>query len=57
MKVKVPNGTPKILIPLDGVINWDGVLKSGGRPKGDHAIHFLSWIKRSIAQSSVWKCS
>jgi hypothetical protein len=40
VKVKVPNGTPKTLIPLDGVVNWHGVLKSGGRPKGDHAMHF-----------------
>jgi hypothetical protein len=37
MKVKMPNGTPKILIPLDGVVNWDGVLKSSGRLEGDHA--------------------
>jgi hypothetical protein len=34
MKVTVPNGTPKTLIPSDGV------LKSGGRPKGDHVMHF-----------------
>jgi len=39
VKVKVPNGTPKILITLDGFLNWDGVLKSGGRPEGDHATH------------------
>ncbi len=26
----VPNGTPKTLIPFDGVVNWDGVLKLGG---------------------------
>ncbi len=41
MKVKVSNGTPKTLIPLDGVVNLDGVLKSGGRPEGDHAMHLL----------------
>jgi hypothetical protein len=41
MKVKVPNRTPKTLIPSDGVVNWDGVLKSGGRPEGDHAMHLL----------------
>ncbi len=35
VKVKVPNGTFKTLIPLDGV------LKSGGKPKGDHVTHFL----------------
>jgi hypothetical protein len=33
------------------------VLKSGGRPKGDHATHFLGWIKRPIAWSSIYKCS
>jgi len=36
----VPNGTPKTLIPSNGVENWDGVLKSGSRPKGDHVTHF-----------------
>ncbi len=33
------NGTPKNLIPSDGVVNWDGVLKLGGRPAGDHVTH------------------
>jgi len=49
VKVKVPNKTPKILIPLNGVVNWDGTLKYGGRPKGDHATHFYGWINRPIA--------
>jgi hypothetical protein len=40
VKVKVPNGTHNTLIPLDGVVNWDGMLKFGGRPKGDHVTHF-----------------
>jgi hypothetical protein len=40
VKVELPNGTPKILIPSDGVVNKDGVLKFGGRPKGDHSMHF-----------------
>jgi hypothetical protein len=40
VKIKVPNGTPKTLIPLDGVVNWDGVLKSSGRLEGDHTTHF-----------------
>jgi hypothetical protein len=40
LKVEVPNGTPKILIPSNGVINWDGVLRFGGRLEGDHATHF-----------------
>jgi hypothetical protein len=40
VKVKVPNKTLKNLIPLDGVVNWDGMFKSGGRLKGDHATHF-----------------
>jgi hypothetical protein len=56
-KVKMPNGAPKILIPLDGVVNWDGVLKFGGRLEGDHATHFKGWMERPIAQSLVWKCS
>jgi len=34
VKVEVPNKTPKILIP------YDGVLKSSGKPKGDHATYF-----------------
>jgi hypothetical protein len=37
---EVPNETPKILIPFNGLVNWDGVFKSNGRPEGDHAIHF-----------------
>jgi hypothetical protein len=39
MKVMVLGKTPKILIPLDGVVNWDGVLKSGDKLEGDHATH------------------
>jgi hypothetical protein len=39
---KVPNGTPKILKLSNGVLHWDGVLKSSGKPKGDHATHFWS---------------
>jgi hypothetical protein len=37
---EVLNGTPKTLIPFDGVVNWDGVLKSSGRLEGDHITHF-----------------
>ncbi len=40
VKVKVPNGTPKTLIFLDGGVNQDGVLKFGGRLEGDHVTHF-----------------
>jgi hypothetical protein len=36
---EVSNRTPKTLIPSNGVLNWDGVLKLGGRPEGDHATH------------------
>jgi hypothetical protein len=39
VKVTVPSGTLRILIPLDGVVNYDGVLKFDGKPKGDHAMH------------------
>ncbi len=40
MNDEVPNGTPKILILFYGVVNWDEVLKSNGKPKGDHVTHF-----------------
>jgi hypothetical protein len=40
VKVEVPNKAPKILIPSYGVVNWDGVLKFGGRLEGDHVTHF-----------------
>jgi hypothetical protein len=50
---EVPNGTPKILIICNGVVNWDGVLKSSGKQKGDHATHFCDLIERPIAQSSI----
>jgi hypothetical protein len=33
------------------------MLKSRGRPKGDHATHLLGWIEKPITWSSVWKCS
>ncbi len=36
---EVPNGTPKILIPSNGVLNLDEVIKSGGKPKWDHVTH------------------
>jgi hypothetical protein len=39
VKIMMLNKTPRILIPSDGVVNWDGLLKFGGRPKGDHAMH------------------
>jgi hypothetical protein len=40
VKVKVPNETPKNIIPSDGVVKWGGVLNYGGKPKGDHVMHF-----------------
>ncbi len=46
---EVSNGTPKTLIPINGMVNWDRVLKSNDKPKGDHATHFKSWIEISIA--------
>jgi hypothetical protein len=39
MNDKMPNGTPKTLIPSNGVVNWDGALKSNDRLKGDHVTH------------------
>jgi hypothetical protein len=53
MKVKVPNRTPKTLILSNGVVNWDGVLKFGGKLKGDHVTHFQGWMEKPIAQNSV----
>jgi hypothetical protein len=53
VKVKVPNGTPKTLIFLDGVVNYNGVLKFGGKLKGDHVMHFKGWMERPIARSLV----
>ncbi len=40
MKIKVPNGTPKTLIPSNGVVNWDRVLKFSDKLESDHATHF-----------------
>jgi hypothetical protein len=57
VKVDVANGTPKTLIPSNGGVNWDGVLKSYGRLKSNHATHFWGWIERPIAHNSIWKCS
>jgi hypothetical protein len=31
---EVPNGTPNILIPFDGVLKWDGVSKLGHSLRG-----------------------
>jgi hypothetical protein len=33
---EVPNGIPKTLIPSNGVVNWDEVLKSNDKPESDH---------------------
>ncbi len=45
---EVPNRTPKTPIPFDGVVNWDGVLKLGGRLEGDHVTHLWDWIERLL---------
>jgi hypothetical protein len=50
---EVFNGTPKTLIPFNGVLNSDGVSKLGNKPKGDHVTCLKSWIERLIAQSLV----
>jgi hypothetical protein len=39
VNVEVPRETPNILIPSNGVVNWDGVLKFGEKLEGDHAMH------------------
>jgi hypothetical protein len=53
VKIKVPNGTPKTLILLDGVVKWDGLLKFGGRLNNDHAKHFKGWIEKIVARNLV----
>jgi len=50
---EVPNGTRKILIPCNRVVNWDGVLKSRAKQKGDHVTRFCGWIERLIARSLI----
>jgi hypothetical protein len=40
VKIMVSSGTPRILIISNGVVNWDGMLKFNGKPKGDHVMHF-----------------
>jgi hypothetical protein len=45
---EVLDGTPKILIPFNGVLNWDEVSKLKGKLEGDHATHFLGWLERPI---------
>jgi hypothetical protein len=37
---EVLNGTPKTLIPFDGVLTWDEVSKLGGKLEKDHVTHF-----------------
>ncbi len=39
VKVKVPNRTTETLIPSNGVVNWDGLLKLGSKLEGDHVTH------------------
>jgi hypothetical protein len=48
VKVMMFNRTFMTLILSNGVVNWDGVLKSNGRLECDHVMH--------IAQNLVWKC-
>ncbi len=36
---ELPNGTSKTLILFNDVLNWNGVSKVSGKPKGDHAAH------------------
>jgi hypothetical protein len=37
---EVPNGTPKILIFFNGVLNWDEMSKLSDRPKGGSCYTF-----------------
>jgi hypothetical protein len=36
---EMPNGTFKTVIHFNGVVNWDGMLKSDSRLEGDHITH------------------
>ncbi len=36
---EMPNGIPKTSILSDWVVNYDGVLKSNNKLKGDHVTH------------------
>jgi hypothetical protein len=47
---EVPNKTPKILIPSDGVVTLDGVLKLSSRPEGDHITHFFNYKEMFISK-------
>jgi hypothetical protein len=37
---EMPNGTPKILIPFDGVLTSNEVSKFGDKLERDHATYF-----------------
>jgi len=45
---EVRNGTLETLLPFDGVVNWDRVLKSCDKLQGDHATHLRGWIEIPI---------
>jgi hypothetical protein len=49
---EVFDGTPKTLIPFNGVFNWDGVSKSNDKLKGP-CYTFLKLDKKPITQSSI----
>jgi hypothetical protein len=53
VKIKVPNETPMTLIPSNGVVNWDGVLKSIGRLEVDHTTHLWKDLSHKIQSKSV----
>jgi hypothetical protein len=36
---EVPNGIPKTLLAFNGVVKWDGVLKSSSKLEVDHVTH------------------
>jgi hypothetical protein len=50
---EVLDGTPKTLIPSDGVLKYDGVSKLGGRPKKDYLTKKLGWIITPITRNSI----
>jgi hypothetical protein len=55
VKVKVPNRTPMTLIPSNGVVKWDRVLKSIGKLEGDHTTHLWKDLLHEIQFRNVHK--
>jgi hypothetical protein len=44
---EVPNGIPKKIIPFNGMINWDGVLKSNNKVRRCPCYTFMRLDKKT----------